>query len=263
MKIFQFNSVFQVLVVSFFFSISRPIFSRSMMEQSGDLEIDWGRLKIRFAGESFISEQQPVYDKQVTEAISSAILEHRQKIIDYHKSYLIDQKVDEKTAETSAIAAADAVATSTYPYHTEYFFDGVKVYLENSLTKALQRGDLKFKPKEQQESEAQEKFSGIVLRTKGKIKPRPSYMIVDETGKTLFQAGDVKKEAFEKNFMGRWLIKPTRDELQGAVGAQPLSISFEEDDKGRFTVQGQAWFHVVAEGQGLLRNAKIAIVSGD
>lgn len=238
--------------------------SRTLVEQYQRMEIDWGRLRIRFWG---VAEEQNSeasdYGVLVEKALIDGIGAIKEIVTTYHKEHLLKDQVEETIANHSAMLAGDLVAKTTYAYHTEYYSEGgVKIYLENLLARALSRGDLLLKSGSDTDV-GEAKFSGLVLRSDNYIKPRASYRIADETGKLLYSIKDVYKGSYQKNLMGRWLVDPTRDELVRVVGSQPLSIQFTEGKNGDFIVPGKAWDQFVAENKPILSQAKIALVVGD
>ena len=240
---------------------SNSVYAKPFMEKTERFEIDWGSLRIRFFGKGKPESGKEPYSEVEKKAWNEGLLAIRDAVAVYHKEHLLALNVSKTQAEQSGIAAGDRVASSTYSYHNEYFGDGsVVVYLENSLARALKRQDISFK-QEKAPPLSGSRFSGLVIRSTKPLKPVPSYKLVDETGRTLFELSDVSKESYEKLLMGKWFVNPSRDELTRAVGAKPVSLSMTPKGPGVFEVQGFSWKEAIQDSRAILANARIAIVS--
>lgn len=240
---------------------SNSVYAKPFMEKTERFEIDWGSLRIRFFGKGKPDSGKQPYSEVEKKAWNEGLLAIRDAVADYHKEHLLTLNVDKSLAEQSGKAAGDRVASSTYSYHNEYFGDGsVVVYLENSLARALKRQGINFK-QEKAPPLSGSRFSGLVIRSSAPIKPVSTYKLVDETGRVLFEATDVSKESYEKYLMGKWFVKPSRDELTRAVGPKPVSLTMTPKGPGVFEVQGFSWKEAVQDSQAILANARIAIVS--
>ena len=251
-----------IIIALFFMVMTNGLEAKSLVKRYDNLEIDWGRMKIRFSGVAKSDDSTSTsYSKLVDQALTNGIVQGKESVIGFHKFSLLAAGIQPDKASLSATEAGELVARSTYAYRTEFFADGsVKVHLENSLVKALSQEDVSFSPSVQIVDENGGRFSGLVLRASSSIEPRARYRVVDETGKLLFQVSDVDRKSYNKNLMGRWLVEPNRSELLAIVGSQPLSVDFWEDRAGQFVVLGQAWSQLAKEGKRLLRGARIAIV---
>lgn len=238
------------------------LYAIPVVEKYEDIEIDWGRLRVRYAsGVPVGTGEDASFENLEKKAVSQGILYLKDRIEKFHMSQLVGGQVDEKTAQISAELASKNVAKSTYVYQTDFFSEGnVTVFLENHLTKALLRGDLFFAKNESELDQAH--FSGLVLRSRSYVAPRAFYQVVDETGKVVYEIKDVQKAGYEKNLMGRWFSQLSRDELLKYAGPKPLSIEFEANSKGQFVVLGNVWNQIVTSNAELLKNAKIVFEVG-
>ncbi|MFK7822946.1 MAG: hypothetical protein AB8G05_02240 [Oligoflexales bacterium] len=240
---------------------SYSVYAKPFTEKTERFEIDWGSLRIRFFGKGKPETGNQPYSEVEKKAWNEGLLAIRDAVAVYHKEQLLALNVDQTLAEQSGKAAGDRIASSTYSYRNKYFEDGsVVVYLENSLARALKRQDISFK-QEKAPSLSGSRFSGLVIRSTKPLKPISNYKLVDETGRVLFQVTDVSKEAYEKYLMGKWFVKPSRDELTGAVGPKPVSLPMTPKGPGVFEVQGFSWKEAIQDSAAILANARIAIVS--
>ena len=248
-----------IFVIAALILTNRSLYSKSFVEKTERMEIDWGRLKVKFygkAGPDTKDTEIESFAEVEKKAWNEGLLTIRDLISDYHAKHYISLKVDKDIAVENGNTAGDRVASSTYSYHNQYFADGaVVVYLENSLAKALRRDDLALKSKETQEIG---QFSGLVIRAKKKVQPKANYILVDETGRILFKVTDVALEAYKKSLMGRWFINPTREELISAVGSKPVSLEMDIKEDGVFIVPGNSWNEATQDSKTILSQARIA-----
>ena len=259
----KFSRIWRKFYFFVIFSLLDPspgiLYSKSLIEKTERMEVDWGRLKIRFYGKARPESESESYSEIEKRAWNEGLLEIKNLVADFHLSQFSYLNLSESITKANALAAGERIATSTYSYKNQYGADGeVVVFLENSLSKALRRNDLPLKSSNEQNSSSSV-FSGLVIRLKEKVSPKANYVLVDESGRVLFDVNDVSKEAYEKSLMGRWFVEPTRDELIGAVGKKPVSLEVTAKSDGVYEVSGYSWNEATADSKHILSQARIAL----
>jgi hypothetical protein len=238
-----------------------------VVQKKDRLELDWGNLKLRFYGVyTPTKDEHSTVESSTAKAINEG-LSYAKKAIEQNYSEFLNQKNrpdngNKKSPNEETKNAGESLVRASYQYHIEYFANGaVKVHFESALQKMYQSDSLTvFKAPSPVPVEEGNGFSGLVLRSNKAIEPSPFLKIIDESGNVLFSAADMDKEAFKKNFMGRWLINPKREELTKIVGAKPVSLTVTHDSQGSFVVQRVAWAEAMQDSRSALVNGRIAVV---
>jgi hypothetical protein len=167
--------------------------------------------------------------------------------------------IDNKLLGDLAGEAAHGVVTSTSSVRTVYSSEGgVRVYLENSLAKALAPKGLRFRQKEINQG-TMSQHTGLVLQFDKPMRPRVTYQVADVSGNILFGPQDMAEEAFRKNLMGRWYRRPSPTELAEAVGKNPLTIRASVASNGQIVVSKEEWDKALEGHKSLLINGAIAL----
>jgi hypothetical protein len=232
-----------------------------MVEHLDRMEINWSTQKIRFYGESGVSEnalkgvdgaEKRAWADGLT-YIENSI--HDLSVADFEG---LSSNTEKVTAE--ARIAAKNVTKSVYSLNTIFFGNGaVRVYLESSLPKALATSMIRFRQKEAASAQLLLK-TGLVLKLNGRAQPKPRYRVVDEVGLPLFEAGDMAEDAFGRNLMGRWFEAPADAESAEFVGKSPITIEASLNQDGSIVVPREVWTANLDGHQSLLVNGLIAIV---
>lgn len=224
--------------------------AKPIVEQIDKLDLDWSALKVRSTGVAKpLSEGESTAEVE-KRAIEAGLLSLQNSVAGYHNKFM--------TAASGQTASA-SVGRSSYCYNTEYYSDGsVKIYLENSLAKALLDPAIKFKAVTAP-AIAGTQYSGVVLKLKSAMKPRAIYDLVGEGGEVLFSAGDVAQDAFAKNMMGAWFANPSPSEISSLVGSQPLVIPVDTAENSNSIVVPVAAQSLLEANRALLENARVVV----
>ncbi len=241
------------LVFGFAVSLASVAVAQPLVERDDRIEIDWAHMKLRFYGEAMVS------DNSFRSAEQRAWQDGVQYISTQLK-HLRGRHVGAADANREQVEkdVASQVATTTYSLNTIYYGNGkVRVQLENALTKALYPTDVGFKLLRPEPTAA--KNSGVVLRVKGNLRPQAVYRVVNEQGQPVYEAMDVAKEAFDKQFMGAWFQGPSMEEMRPVVGGNPVVVEGQAVGDGLIRVNQASWQKATAGNENLLQRAKIAI----
>ena len=232
-----------------------------VVETIDRLEINWATQKIRFYGQGSVraiegSEGYKGAEKRAwQEGLTYAAGAVKDLYVKAHKG----ADSDTSRIEEQAKEAAHGVVTSTSSVKTIYANDGeVRVYLENTVTRALAPKGLRFRQKEANQGTMSER-TGLVLQLDKQMKPRVTYQVVDENSDVLFGPQDLAEEAFRKTLMGRWYRRPTPAELHDVVGKNPIMLSAAVLSNGRIRVSREAWDKALDGHKSMLINGVIAL----
>lgn len=241
--------------------ISSSLAASPVVESIDRLEVNWAAHRIRFFGQGSLRSIDG------SDGLKGAEKRAWQDGLSYAAGAVKDLYVknhqvaegDSERLEAQAKEAAQGVVTSTSSVKTVYASDGeVRVYLENSLSKALTPKGLRFRQKEANQGSMSER-TGLVLQLDKATKPRVTYQVVDETGAVLFGPQDMAEEAFRKNLMGRWYLRPTSSELQDSVGRNPIALPATVISEGQMRVSREAWDKALEGHRSMLINGAIAL----
>ena len=243
--------------------------------KEGRLVMDWGALKLRFDGlyEPKLSSSTDV-DQEVEQRLPWYIAEDKaaseglffiQKVTkDLHFSYYSGQLnlLSDSVITQNADRAGSFIARTTYIYNTIYYKGGgVRVEMENSLTKVFRRNDVYFRGKDLDVKEGeQDLFSSISIVLDKNIRPEADYDLIDESGSVLFNIEDMDKASYEKNLMGRWFYPSQRSWHEKHQGPNPLFIKAKVKDQKRYIIDRDNWNKVGSVGVRLLRQGKVLLM---
>ncbi|MBI2602533.1 MAG: hypothetical protein HYW48_05705 [Deltaproteobacteria bacterium] len=231
-----------------------------VMETWDRVETDWGNLRIRFHGDFKPTDQSEVpFVEAEQKAITDGLLYARGAIRDFHKKHYLALGMDKAVVEQGASLASDLVTHATYVNRSEVFKDGtVRVFLESSLPRALNRGDILFPPPP--EVSTPPRFSGLILRLDKSVSPVAEFEIVDTAGSRLYGVEKLSKESFQNNLMGKWFYNPRREELLRSVGVKPVALEAKVVTPTQYSVNRGAWRDALEESASVLTEGKLAIV---
>lgn len=227
--------------------------AQPLIERDDRLEMDWANMKLRFYGEAAVSDN--TYRSSEQKAWQDGI-----QYIGSQLKHLRSRHAGPADGHRDSIEneVLKQISSSTYSLNTIYYGNGkVRVQLENELTKALYPSEVAFKLLKPEE--APTRNSGIVIRINGKMRPQAVFRVVNEQGQSVYEAMDVAKEAFDKQFMGAWYQNPSTQEMQGVVGANPAVIEAEAVGNGVIRVNQAVWQKAAGGNENLLQRAKVAI----
>lgn len=241
--------------------LSSSVMASPIVETTDRLEINWAAHRIRFYGQGDVRtiDGSEGYKGAEKRAWQDGLAFVNGAVKDLYQRTHLGSDVDAKALGDLAGEAAHGVVTSTSSVKTVYASDGgVRVYLENSLAKALAPKGLRFRQKEINQG-TMSQHTGLVLQFDKPMKPRVTYQVVDESGNILFGPQDMAEEAFRKNLMGRWYRKPSSTELAEAVGKNPIAIQATLAPSGQIVVPREAWDKAMEGHKSLLINGAIAL----
>lgn len=241
--------------------ISSSVNGSPIVESSDRLEINWAAQRIRFYGQGIVRtiDGSDGYKGAEKRAWQDGLAYVSGAIKDLYQKTHQGTEVDNKLLVDLAGEAAHGVVTSTSSVKTVYSSDGgVRVYLENSLAKALAPKGLRFRQKEINQG-TMSQHTGLVLQFDKPLKPRVIYHVADEAGNVLFGPQDMAEEAFRKNLMGRWYRRPTPAELAEAVGKNPITVRATVAPNGQIIVSKEDWDKALEGHKSLLINGAIAL----
>jgi hypothetical protein len=229
-----------------------------VVDKSERMEVNWSTMRIRFFGQAKIDGDED-YKTVEKQAWAEGLSYVSDAVRDLNFSVQDAAAGDTEKLTEDARKAATQVSTSTSSYNTTYYGDGtVRVFLENSLSKAFVTTGLRFRQKEAL-TPSMIQYTGVVIKTSKAIKPRPTYQVIDEKGNVLFDVSDMAEEAYRKNLMGRWFKNPGASEVTKAVGSNPIYLEASAQDDGRLVVQRAQWDEKTAGHRALLVNGNIAL----
>ena len=224
-----------------------------VVEKLDRVELNWTTFKIRFHGESELKSGKFIEAEKA--AIQNGLSYIYSQIPEIRKKSFKPLKLDGDHDQ-----AALELTKRTYPIQTNLDKEGkIMVELESSLVTAL-KPLVDHKESTKHESDAQSAHSGIVIKINGDFIPKPVYKLVNEKGDLLYSHQDVLEEAFEKNFMGKFVKGFSKYEVQSLVGSKPLVIDATVDAGGSLKVNNSIWNEVIRVDSSLIREAKILLV---
>lgn len=240
---------------------SQTMFATQVVEHLDRMEINWSTQKIRFYGESGPKENLlKGVEGAEKRAWADGLAYIEGSVHDYSVSAFEGLSSNMEKVAADARNASVNVTKSVYSYNTLFFSDGtVRVYLESSLAKALTTSLIRFRQKEAASGHLMQK-TGLVLRLDASARPRPRYKVVDESGRPLFEAGDMAEEGFSKNLMGRWFEVPAEAEMTEFIGKNPIVVDASVDSQGNFVIPRKLWESGLEGHKSLLVNGLIAII---
>lgn len=221
------------------------------------MELDWGSHKVRYFG---AADADSGSYKEAEHSAWQDGLNYVMKAAKDLNVQAYDHLIDnpDRLAK-QANAAAEAISSATYSLNTTYYSNGgIKVHLEANLPKLFATQAIRFRQKEAPAPGFSE-FTGVLLALDKSMSPTPTYQIVDEKGNPLFTAADMAREAFEKNLMGRWYKRPTKEEELQAVGQNPVRVQVQVKGSNQLVVSRAEWQKLMNGHQGLLVSGQIAL----
>lgn len=233
--------------------VSQATMAQPLIERDDRIEVDWTHMKLRFYGEAFISDSTFRSAEQSAWQDGIQYMKSQLKLLRNRHSGAGD--VNREAREKELLQQLSA---STYSLNTIYYGNGkVRVQLENALTQALYPTDVGFKLLKPETFPTRN--SGVVIRIKGDMKPQAVYRVVNEQGQSVYEAMDVAKEAFDKQFMGAWYRNPSMQEMQPIVGSKPAVVEAQAVGDGVIRVKQAAWQQAAAGNENLFQRARVAI----
>lgn len=226
-----------------------------VMDRIERVEMDWSKMRIRYYGKfSAVSLAGSSYEEASDRALQEGLLYLVKHLPDIRAQRLGQNRTDQD------VEMAHRVASSTFISNTTYFANGgVRVDLESNLARAMADTGEDFSLDKAEGLPA--KHSAVVIKLNQAVAPRPVYQVVDQaTGQRLFHVGDIAREDFERNLMGRWFDSDKGRDFRSYVGAEPTVIAAEWGTEGQIRVNKTAWQQIQQENPGLLASAQIAIV---
>lgn len=239
---------------------SSRVLADPVLETFDRIESDWANLKIRFYGEFKPAAQEtPSFVDAEQKAVTEGLLYAREAVRNFHRKHYAELGFDKAIIEQGATVASDLVTHASYVNRSEFFKDGtMRVYLESTLPRALNRGDILFSPASEMKEEP--RFSGLILRLDKKVAPVAEFEVVDGEGTQLYGVKSLSKDAFQNNLLGRWFYNARRDELLKSVGVKPVALQATVVTPTRFSVNRGAWMDALEDSKSLLMEGKVAIV---
>ena len=247
-----------LVVCYIFLGFASAASSAPLLEADDRLEVNWSTLRLRFFGQAAVGSGAEGFKQAEKDAWHEGMAYASEAVRSLNMTLVAATGTGADESSEDAAKALKQIASSTHSYNTTYVADGtVRVHLESALPKALSLSGLHFRQREAAEL-VPAQYTGVVLRANASTKPRALYSIVDEHGDVVFDVRDMAQESYKKNLMGRWFRHPTGDELEGAVGKNPLAIAVVPKD-GRFVVRRQEWDEAIHGHKSLLINGTIAV----
>lgn len=233
--------------------VSQAATAQPLVERDDRIEVDWAHMKLRFYGEAVISDN--TFRSAEQKAWQDGIQYIRSQLKPLRSRHIDSAEINRDAVEKEVI---QQIISSTYSLNTIYYGNGkVRVQLENALTKVLYPTDVGFKVLKPET--APTRNSGVVIRIKGDMRPQAVYRVVNEQGQSVYEAMDVAKEAFDKQFMGAWYRSPSMQEMQPIVGANPAVVEAQVVGDGVIRVNQAVWQKAAAGNENLFQRARVAI----
>jgi hypothetical protein len=226
------------------FVLSSHAGAKTLVERNDRIEVDWSNLRVRYFGqassENFRDAEQAAW-KEGVQYLNEALPTATQK-------------------NSLAAVPSKRIAQTSYSYDTTYFGDGtVKVHLESKLASLYQQEIPQLRAAAEEDGKTRN--SSVVIKVGPAAKPTALFKVISETGKTLYTIEDVTAEGFQKNVMGRWFAQAQGNEYTSFVGENALQIAGSSVEPGVVTVPESTWNELMAENQGLLAQAKVALLA--
>ena len=255
----------QGLFAIVFIFFSTQLHAEGIKNSAGRMEIDWGKMTVKFYGETEPTAQPP---KDFNNGEQNARVEGHKYLqtarADLHQAASVEMS-DEIANKSSLPAEIQPRSTNT-----TFFSSGkVRVDLEVPLASSLQPKALRFLNNKPLKSDTYTDASdtknnitatGVVIELSDNIKPRAVFSIIGDDGSVLYSTENVRYEAFKRNLMGRWFSRPNASDLYSAAGSKPLKIKAKVMAPDQYQVDTETWQTTVGQVPEVLADARVALV---
>ncbi len=226
-----------------------------LVEEFGDLKVDWSNQSLQFTGTSAASTSQDwkTAERLATDAAREAVSKAAESLFIERQAALDQKQLDPQMLQTK-----QRLKSATFSRRNEYGSDGsLRVNLETRMARLFVldglTGESAPLPKDGP--------TGVIFRVKGNTKPQAVYTLKEQSEGTLLSPLQINKTAYQKNLMGRWYKTPlTAEEQKKSAGQAPLTIDVTATKDGEFTVLKADWDKVSQQALPLLKEAKVAVV---
>jgi len=231
------------------------IMAAPLIEDFGDLKVDWSNQSLLFTGTSAASPNQDwkTAERLATEAAKEAVSKAAESLF-LERQAAIDQKqLELQTAQTK-----QRLKSATFSRRNEYGSDGsLRVNLEAKMARLFVLDGLSA----ESSPVPKEGPTGVIFRVKGNTKPQAVYTLKEQSEGAILSPLQVSKPAYQKNLMGRWYKAPlTPEEQKKSAGQTPLTLDVTATKDGEFTVLKADWDKVSQQALPLLKEARVAFV---
>ena len=242
-----------VLVLGLWLAIQPPYLA-AVTVRSGEVEMDWSNMKVRFTGQAIGQAEQTWNWRDLAEsALNDGLVEFVAEFPQLRSTLI-------KGSPEQHRQAAYDVASTTYITKTEFFETAAVTHqLESSLTRALMPSDVKWASLDSQ-SMSEDDVMALVLHLPSAWKqPFPIYEVYDEQGNLLWGINSVSQEGYSRNLMGRWFDADGRL-FRRFIGKQSLTLEVQSITANRLVVKKSDWLAAQERVASALKYAKIAIL---
>jgi hypothetical protein len=226
-----------------------------LIEEFGDLKVDWSNQSIQFTGHAAASSAQ---DWKTAERLATEVA--REAVSKAAEALFLERQavVDQKQLEAQTSLTKQRLKTAAYSRRNEYGSDGsLRVNLEAKMPRLFVLEGLNS----ERPVLAKDGPTGVVFRVKGTAKPQAVYVLKEPTAGVLMSPGQMNGPAYQKGLMARWFKAPlTPDEQKKSAGANPLVLDVTMEKDGEFKVLKEDWEKAAQQALPLLKEAKVAIV---
>jgi hypothetical protein len=213
-------------------------------------ELNYSTMRIRFYGEANADFSQKGFEGLEKTATDDGLL--------YALTSLAKVRVQKGLQADNPGDIANELTKQAFVANTIYFTDGrVRVELESSLAKALDRGLNEFNGEEPKASASDS--TSILIQVEGIKVPILNSEIRSSEGELLYSPLNVAKSAYKKQMVGRWFFKNST-ELKSYIGVKPVLIEAKAEPGKSLVVSKESWEKLKAEHPRLIEEAKLAFV---
>ena len=238
------------LLLAMVLGLGSPGKAQPVIEQIDRFELNYSTMRIRYYGEATVDFSEKGFEGAEKIATEDGLV--------YALSALAQVRTQKGLNQEASEAIAHDLTKTSYVYNTTYFTDGrVRVELDSSLPKALDRGTREFASEEPKAEPSD--GSAIVLQISGLKVPLWQFDVRSVDGELLYSAKDVAKSAYRKQSLGRWFYKNS-GELKSFAGPKPIEIDAVAEGDKTLVVTKDSWTKLRTEHPRLVEEAKLAFV---
>lgn len=235
--------------------LSSQALGAPLVEEFGDLKVDWSNQSIQFTGHSAVSSGQDwkTAERLATEAAREAVSKAAEALFLERQAV-----VDQKQLEVQTALTKQRLKSAAYSRRNEYGSDGsLRVNLEAKMPRLFVLEGLNT----ERPALAKDGPTGVVFRVKGTAKPQAVYVLKEPSAGAVMTPSQMNGPAYQRGLMARWYKAPlTAEEQKKSAGANPLYLDVTVEKDGEFNVSTADWEKAAPEALPLLKEAKVAIV---